>query len=86
MEIGLHHDPVVDLNVIHIVDTVTSSKNPIFSYDKLAHEMEWIKSKNPELGVKAIAQFYQNIQNTRKQMESGIQKSTNVWMEDIFRN
>ena len=78
-------DPVVDLNVIHILGP-SSPSTPVFSYDSLVGNIEWIKQQNPEVGVKFIAQLHSNVQNTKEAMNSGVKKSSGEWIEYLLKN
>jgi hypothetical protein len=83
--VGHKADANMDPNVFHILGPSKPS-TPVFSYEDMVKDLEWIKSYNPVVGATFIAQLYNNIHNTKGAMEKGVQKRTGDWINDLLKN
>ena len=78
-------DPDIDPNIIHVLGPNTPT-TPVFNYEDMVSNMEWIKSNNPVVGAKFIALLHSNIQNTKEAMMFGTKKQPKEWIKDLFTN
>jgi hypothetical protein len=78
-------DPDIDPNIIHVLGPNTPT-TPVFNYEDMVSNMEWIKSNNPVVGARFIALLHSNIQNTKEAMMFGTKKQPKEWIKDLFTN
>ena len=78
-------DPDIDPNILHILGPNTPA-TPVFNYDNMVSDMEWIKSNNPVVGAKFIALLHTNIKKTKGAMKIGTKKQPAEWIKDLLTN